>query len=325
MQVYVGDAAAALVGLQHTPAGALVPVDGDAATQDRVQAAFEAMAPNTRRAYGGALRTWGRWAAAQQVSGLCPSPVNLRSYLLKRAASGAGVSTLTVFVCALRKLQALTGVTQTARDQLVADTLSGLARQAVAPRQVNALTMAALVNIYETACFPRVGRGGVLEGVETALRRGLVDIALCWVMSDAGLRRSEAAALVWDDITRWDNASGRLTVRRSKTDATPRTVYLTPVAMAHLDAIRPEDADGSEPVFGLSESSISRRVKAAAKTAGLGTGYSGHSGRVGMARRMARAGAPTHEIMAQGRWKSAGMVADYTRAENAERAAKWLG
>ena len=77
----------------------------------------------------------------------------------------------------------------------------------------------------------KVGRGGVLEGVETALRRGLVDIALCWVMSDAGLRRSEAAALVWDDITRWDNGSGRLTVRRSKTDAAPRTGYLTPVAI----------------------------------------------------------------------------------------------
>ena len=144
-------------------------------------------------------------------------------------------------------------------------------------------------------------------------------------MSDAGLRRSEAAALTWDDITRWDNGSGRLTVQRSKTDAAPRTVYLTPVAMAHLDAIRPEDADGSEPVFGLSVASISRRVKAAARTAGLGAGFSGHSGRVGMARRMARAGAPTHEIMAQGRWKSAGMVADYTRNENAERAAKWLG
>ena len=90
-------------------------------------------------------------------------------------------------------------------------------------------------------------------------------------------------------------------MRRSKTDATPRTVYLTLVAMAHLDAIRPEDADGSEPVFGLSVASISRRVKAAARAAGLGAGYSGHSGRVGMARRMARTGAPTHEIMAQRR------------------------
>ena len=297
MQAAVDDGAGGmLVALQHAPAAALVHVDG--ATQDRVQADFEAMAPNTRRAYASALRTWGRWAAAQQVYGLCPPPPDLRRYLLERASEGAGASSLTVFVSALRKLQALAEVTQTARDQLVADTLSGLARQAAAPRQVNALTMAALVNIYETACFPRVGRGGVLEGAETALRRGLVDIALCWVMSDAGLRRSEAAALVWDDVTRWDNGSGRLTVRRSKTDASPPTVYLTPIAMAHLDAIRPDDADGSEPVFGLSESSISRRVKAAAR-------------RVGMARRMA-----------QGRWKSAGMVADYTRAENAERAAQ---
>ena len=57
--------------------------------------------------------------------------------------------------------------------------------------------------------------------------------------------------------------------------------------MAHLDAIRPEDAAGSESVFGLSVASISRRVKAAARAAGLG--------------------------------------ADYTRNENAERAAKWLG
>ncbi len=49
-----------------------------------------------------------------------------------------------------------------------------------------------------------------------------------------------------------------------------------------------------------------------------------HSGRVGMARRMAAAGAPTHEIMAQGRWKTARMVEVYTRSEEAGRAAKWL-
>ena len=59
-------------------------------------------------------------------------------------------------------------------------------------------------------------------------------------------------------------------------------------------------------------------VKAA--VAGLGLGFSGHSGRVGMA----AAGAPTHEIMAQGRWKTARMVEIYTRAEEAGRAAKWL-
>ena len=33
---------------------------------------------------------------------------------------------------------------------------------------------------------------------------------------------------------------------------------------------------------------------------------------------------PTYEIMAQGRWKTARMVEVCTRAEEAERAAKWL-
>ena len=36
---------------------------------------------------------------------------------------------------------------------------------------------------------------------ETALRRGRLDIALASVMSDAGLRISEAAALRWRDVT----------------------------------------------------------------------------------------------------------------------------
>ena len=37
------------------------------------------------------------------------------------------------------------------------------------------------------------------------------------------------------------------------------------------------------------------------RAAGMGDAYSGHSGRVGMGRRMASKGAPTHESMAQGR------------------------
>ena len=153
---------------------------------------------------------------------------------------------------------------------------------------------------------------------------GLVDIALCRVLSDAGLRRSEAAALTWDDAARWADGSGRLTVGRSKTDGEARTVYLTPASVQALAAIRPAGANGASSVFGLSAASISRRIRAAAAVAGLGTGFSGHSGRVGMARRMAAAGAPTHEIMAQGRWKTARMVEVYTRSEEAGRAAQWL-
>ena len=311
-----------LVAIQEGAPGLFRPFDAEQAT--RFEAALEALAPNTRRAYGSALAAWGRWAALGGVHALAPSPFALRAYLQERSADGAGISSLRMTVAALRKVQALVGVELTANDQVVTDTISGLARQAAAPRQAYALTAEALAVVTATACTPRVGRGGKLESPGQARRRGLVDIALCRVLSDAGLRRSEAAALTWDDVVRWDDGSGRLTVGRSKTDAEARTVYLTPASVEALTAIRPADAAGAASVFGLSAASISRRIRAAAAVAGLGRGFSGHSGRVGMARRMAAAGAPTHEIMAQGRWKTARMVEVYTRSEEAGRAARWL-
>ena len=68
---------------------------------------------------------------------------------------------------------------------------------------------------------------------------------------------------------------------------------ITPAAMQALSAIRPAAVGGDQKVFGLSESQIARRVKAIAKAAGLPDWelFSGHSGRVGMARRMAQNGA----------------------------------
>ena len=84
-------------------------------------------------------------------------------------------------------------------------------------------------------------------------------------------------------------------------------VAITPAAMQALDAIRPvEGVASDEKVFGLSESQVARQVKVIAKAAGLADWefFSGHSGRVGMARRMAQKRArPTHEIERQGRWK----------------------
>ena len=44
-------------------------------------------------------------------------------------------------------------------------------------------------------------------------------MALVAGLSDAGLRRSEAASLTWGYVQRWDDGSGRITVIRSKTDA----------------------------------------------------------------------------------------------------------
>ena len=78
------------------------------------------------------------------------------------------------------------------------------------------------------------------ETTEQAAERARFDVALVALLSDAGLRRSEAAALTWGDVQRWDDGSGRITVVRSKTDAEAAgaVVAITPAAMGALDAIR---------------------------------------------------------------------------------------
>ena len=112
------------------------------------------------------------------------------------------------------------------------------------------------------------------RGVETpaqAAEQSKFDPALVAVLSDGGLRRSEAAVLTWGDVRRWDDGSGRVTVIRSKTDAEAQgaVVAITPAAMGALDALRPVGAGGEVKVFGLSEPQIARRVKVIAKAAGL--------------------------------------------------------
>ena len=77
-------------------------------------------------------------------------------------------------------------------------------------------------------------------------------------------------------------------------------------------------------MFGLTGETLANRIRAAARAAGLGEDFSGHSGRIGMARRMVAAGAPTAAVQHQGRWKHGDMVVRYTRGEAAGEALKWL-
>ena len=87
----------------------------------------------------------------------------------------------------------------------------GKGRLAKPQRQAGALTAHVLAVIRLTAVQPcRRGRG--FETAEHAEERGRFDVALVAVLSDAGLRRSETAALTWGDVQRGDDGSGRITV-----------------------------------------------------------------------------------------------------------------
>ena len=132
-----------------------------------------------------------------------------------------------------------------------------------------------------------------------------MDVALLSVLRDGLLRRSEAAALTWGDVELRDNGSALLQVRQSKTDPEGVVLYIGREAAEALRAIRPvvQLLDLNVPVFGLSARQIGRRVKAA----GLGEGFTGHSGRVGMAQDLVRNGVELPALMSAGRWKSARM------------------
>ena len=157
-----------------------------------------------------------------------------------------------------------------------------------------------------------------------ALARAVVALAIIGVMADGGLRRSEAAALAWGDVGFWLDGTARITVRKGKNQPGPATVAVTEATARALRDIQPDGADLAAPVFGLTGEALANRVCAAARTAGLGEDFSGHSGRIGMARRMVAAGAPTATVQHQGRWKHGDMVARYTRGEAAGEALKWL-
>ena len=81
----------------------------------------------------------------------------------------------------------------------------------------------------------RKARGGSLESEETALRRGRLDIALASVLSDAGLRISEAASLRWRDVLDAEDGAGLVYIERSKTDQAGEGAYVvvTPDTWRH--------------------------------------------------------------------------------------------
>ena len=300
------------------------------AADQGVAASLESvLSDNTHRVYGTQCRIFTGWCDEVGLTPLPAEPLTVARYLAARAGSGASIATIRLATSAISKAHEWAKQESPCRDPGVRASLKGWGRRLAKPqRQSGALTADVLAVIRLTAVQPRK-RGRGIETREQAAERGKFDVALVAVLSDGGLRRSEASSLTWGDVQCWDDGSGRITVVRSKTDveAQGAVVAITPAAMRALNAIRPVGVDGSVKVFGLSESQIARRVKVIARAAGLVDWefFSGHSGRVGMARRMAQNGALTHEIERQGRWKQGGgMVGRYTRGETAGSALRYL-
>ena len=296
----------------------------------RVTDALEnAQSVNTRRNYAGQFRKFRDWCEREEQSPLPASPEVVAAYAAELVAEGKSMSTVRLAVSAIVDAHKRVGQ-ESPVNAGVAETLRGLTRQTgVNQKQARPLDADALAAIRATAITPRRSRGGSMETEETALKRGRLDIALASVLSDAGLRVSEAVQLRWRDVLDTETGAGLVYVERSKTDQAGEGAYvaITPETLMALKQLRQDSGvmtEADAPVFGLAISQISRRVDSMAQAAGLGGGYSSHSGRVGLAIRMTRRGAPLQAVQTHGRWKSPQMPARYTRGEKALEALEWL-
>ena len=167
----------------------------------RVADALEsAQSENTRKNYASQFRKFRTWCELEGYPPLPAQPEVLAAYVAELADDGKSMSTIRLAVAAIVDAHRRAGL-ESPQTAGVTETLRGLSRQiGVSQKQARPLDADALAAIRATATNPRRSRGGSLETEETALRRGRLDIALASVMSDAGLRISEATALRWGDV-----------------------------------------------------------------------------------------------------------------------------
>jgi len=290
------------IARKAAPVGALTVEDAAA-----VMVAVEsALSVNTRRAYAAGWRSWQSFASSRGWSAMPPAPDQVAAWCVAMDSDGMTPPSICcrfaslAFACRVAPEHRRLDQPPTTAE-LVRQTLRGLVRlRKHRPKQSAPVT--------PDLC------------VAAAVKAHPEDAALLALLHDAGLRVSEAAALEWPDVEcDADGSAGIVTVKGGKTGA--RIVAVSARAVRSLNAIRPANAQGS--VFGVSESQLRRRVKAAARAVGA-EGVTSHGGRVGMAQTMARNGAAAPAIMRQGGWNSSAMVAAYTRKLSAKEIVRFL-
>jgi len=155
---------------------------------------------STRRAYRVAWRAWQAVTERAGAGELPAAPEAVAAHLADRAAV-VGLPSLRLEAVVIGAAHEYAGLSNACQDRIVKTALAGFARQAdSAPRQVAALDAEAVAVIR-----------GHLNGKTETDKRAARDMALVQVLSDAGLRCSEATALTWADLEVMpEDGSGRV-------------------------------------------------------------------------------------------------------------------
>ena len=305
------------------------PVGVIADDSERIPAPIDSsQSTNTKRSYDSAWGSFEGWCFERSLTALPADTGTICDYLADCSTRGLRIATIRSARAAIGDRHRRSHGSDPTATSEVRVVLSDLSRHDQRPQhRARPLTAEDMEAVRATACIPRQTSGPSPrhESPEAAERRGRMDIAILSLLRDPLIGRSELAELQWGDIECLPDGSGRITVRKWKAgrDGEYQVRFISSDTVEDVEYIRPHGmtVDFDARVIDLTPGQIGRRVGKAAQVAGLGDGYSGHSGRVGMAQDLAASGTSMQAVMVAGRWKSERMPALYTRRKTDDQEA----
>lgn len=238
--------------------------------------------PSPPPTYRSMWKTFVAWCEERHVEHWPASPETVADYLKDRAEK-RGLSMLRSIRFAISETHRAAGFRDRFARGIVRETLKELATASgwQPSRRENisgsSLDAAEIEAIRAAALEPR-RKGSGIESRETATRRGRVDLALCSLVLEAGLRCEQAATLEWRDLGIDEN--GKPAIRSRTGSAEPGDVVsLSERAWCDLEAIAPESPVVEEKIFPFDSSEVAGRIRVAARAAGLEGRIAGESAR----------------------------------------------
>ena len=199
-------------------------VDGTLASERDAADTYRRMAKadNTRRAYRAAVRAWCTWCARHDLPPLPASGQDVAAFLAGERGRKLSPETLKLRRAAIRYLHRAAGCPVPTDDVCVSETLAGIRREAAKKGQVPRKKVAATATILRRLLAPIPGD-----------LRGLRDRAILLVGFAGALRRSELAAIRFDQLEKTDRGI-RLTLPQTKGEQTDAVTVPLPYGDTEL-------------------------------------------------------------------------------------------
>ena len=277
-----------------------------------------------------AFANWAEEVERQENRQLLRMPIDasdLVSYARALDERGMAMSTISSYVSAIGTMHTAAGLYSPTADMRVRATIAKLKEKHAGDelRSARSLSEADIEAILSRLYTPRKTSARQTERPETTYKRASVDKAMMLTMIQAGMRRNEAARLVWGDVREEADGSGRVLLRTNWPNQREVWVAITESCLQALKNIMPNGADDSSRVFSLSGSQITMRLKRMCAEAGIDpTDVSGHTPRTTLLRLMMEKGAPVDMLQRQLRRAPPSLTEKYVDSLDDRSTLRWL-